>query len=238
MAGASRRHQSHLGPSPSTCTTHRAPEAYVTAQVEMGRPAPANPNPLDFDLDKRRKWMDEHGIECTSGRCRARALEWATAVQGAARANHERRRHSGSHGLPRPLRRRHRHPRPRPRARPEGIEPRGGQAGHACGPPAELHRAARLLVRARLRADLRALPRTGLPAAVPSARRRGEHLQQEDPWAACPHQLARLHIRKRDDGREIHHDRHAGQVSETGHRLTARRRLVPLHCRSHRTRPL
>jgi hypothetical protein len=35
--------------------THWAPEAYIKAQVEMGRPAPANPNPLDFDLDKRRK---------------------------------------------------------------------------------------------------------------------------------------------------------------------------------------
>src|SRR5437868_15491563 len=43
--------------------THWAPEAYVKAQVEMGRPAPANPNPLDFDLDKRRKWMDEHGVQ-------------------------------------------------------------------------------------------------------------------------------------------------------------------------------
>ncbi len=43
--------------------THWAPEAYVKAQIEMGRPAPANRNPLDFDLDKRRKWMDEHGIQ-------------------------------------------------------------------------------------------------------------------------------------------------------------------------------
>src|SRR4051812_12677471 len=43
--------------------THWAPEAYVKAQIEMGRPAPANPNPLDSDLDKRRKWMDEHGIQ-------------------------------------------------------------------------------------------------------------------------------------------------------------------------------
>src|SRR5881397_3253090 len=43
--------------------THWAPEAYVKAQVEMGRPAPANPNPLDFDLDKRRKWMDTHGVQ-------------------------------------------------------------------------------------------------------------------------------------------------------------------------------
>jgi len=38
--------------------THWAPQAYVKAQVEMGRPAPANSNPLDFDMDKRRQWMD------------------------------------------------------------------------------------------------------------------------------------------------------------------------------------
>src|SRR5919201_5094885 len=40
--------------------TPRAPERYTQAQVEMGRPAPANPFPLDFDLDKRVKWMNEH----------------------------------------------------------------------------------------------------------------------------------------------------------------------------------
>jgi predicted TIM-barrel fold metal-dependent hydrolase len=43
--------------------THWAPEAYRKAQAELGRPVNANPNPLDFDLDKRRKWMDEHGIQ-------------------------------------------------------------------------------------------------------------------------------------------------------------------------------
>jgi len=64
--------------------THWAPEAYVKAQVEMGRPAPANPNPLDFDLDKRRKWMDEHGIQMhvltLSG---GAPWQWATPEQGA-----------------------------------------------------------------------------------------------------------------------------------------------------------
>jgi len=43
--------------------THWTPEAYIKAQVEMGRPAPAKSQSLDFDLDKRRKWMDEHGIQ-------------------------------------------------------------------------------------------------------------------------------------------------------------------------------
>src|SRR5215831_20502379 len=64
--------------------THWAPEAYVKAQVEMGRPAPANPNPLDFDLEKRRKWMDEHGIQMhvltLSG---GAPWQWATPEQGA-----------------------------------------------------------------------------------------------------------------------------------------------------------
>ncbi len=64
--------------------THWTPEAYIKAQVEMGRPAPANPNPLDFDLDKRRKWMDEHGIQMhvltLSG---GMPWQWATPEQGA-----------------------------------------------------------------------------------------------------------------------------------------------------------
>jgi aminocarboxymuconate-semialdehyde decarboxylase len=64
--------------------THWAPEAYVRAQVEMGRPAPANPNPLDFDMDTRRKWMDAHGIEMhvltLSG---GAPWQWATPQQGA-----------------------------------------------------------------------------------------------------------------------------------------------------------
>jgi aminocarboxymuconate-semialdehyde decarboxylase len=64
--------------------THWAPEAYTKAQVEMGRPAPANPNPLDFDLDVRRKWMDTHGVQMhvltLSG---GAPWQWATPEQGA-----------------------------------------------------------------------------------------------------------------------------------------------------------
>ena len=63
--------------------THWFPEAFVKATVEMGRPAPANPYPLDFDLDKRRKWMDEHGVQMhvltLSG---AMPWQWATPEQG------------------------------------------------------------------------------------------------------------------------------------------------------------
>src|SRR5207249_5109812 len=63
--------------------THWAPEAYVKAQIDMGRPAPANRNPLDVDLDKRRKWMDEHGIQMhvltLSG---GMPWQWATPDEG------------------------------------------------------------------------------------------------------------------------------------------------------------
>ena len=63
--------------------THWAPERYTQAQVEMGRPAPANPFPLDFDLDKRVKWMNEHGVQMhvltLSG---GMPWQWATPEQG------------------------------------------------------------------------------------------------------------------------------------------------------------
>lgn len=43
--------------------THWVPEAYDKALAQLKRPAPSSTNPLDFDLDKRRKWMDEHGVQ-------------------------------------------------------------------------------------------------------------------------------------------------------------------------------
>src|SRR5260370_9576614 len=43
--------------------THWVPEAYNKALARLKRPTPASTNPLDFDLDKRRKWMDEHGVQ-------------------------------------------------------------------------------------------------------------------------------------------------------------------------------
>jgi aminocarboxymuconate-semialdehyde decarboxylase len=43
--------------------THWVPEAYDKALSQLKRPAAASTNPLDFDLDKRRKWMDEHGVQ-------------------------------------------------------------------------------------------------------------------------------------------------------------------------------
>jgi aminocarboxymuconate-semialdehyde decarboxylase len=43
--------------------THWVPEAYDKALAELRRPTPSSSNPLDFDLDKRRKWMDQHGVQ-------------------------------------------------------------------------------------------------------------------------------------------------------------------------------
>src|SRR5579871_6184720 len=39
---------------------HWSPEPYTRALAELGQRI-ANPYPLDYDLDKRRQWMDDHG---------------------------------------------------------------------------------------------------------------------------------------------------------------------------------
>jgi aminocarboxymuconate-semialdehyde decarboxylase len=40
--------------------SHWSPEPYNNALAELGQRI-ANPYPLDYDLDKRRQWMDDHG---------------------------------------------------------------------------------------------------------------------------------------------------------------------------------
>ena len=42
---------------------HWVPEAYGKALAELKPAAGGSRNPLEFDLDARRKWMDQHGIE-------------------------------------------------------------------------------------------------------------------------------------------------------------------------------
>jgi aminocarboxymuconate-semialdehyde decarboxylase len=44
------------------CHSHWAPASYTKALADIGRPT-ANPFPLDYDLDKRVKWMDDHGVQ-------------------------------------------------------------------------------------------------------------------------------------------------------------------------------
>jgi|SRR5690242_802857 aminocarboxymuconate-semialdehyde decarboxylase len=51
------------GPVSIDLHTHWIPEAYDKALAELKRPSPSSTNPLDFDLDRRRKWMDEHGVQ-------------------------------------------------------------------------------------------------------------------------------------------------------------------------------
>ena len=63
--------------------THWFPEPYTKVLAELGRPI-ANPDPLNFDLDVRRKWMDEHGVQMhvltLSG---AMPWQWASPELGA-----------------------------------------------------------------------------------------------------------------------------------------------------------
>jgi len=42
--------------------THWLPPTYTKALADVGKPV-ANINPLEADLDQRRKWMDQHGVQ-------------------------------------------------------------------------------------------------------------------------------------------------------------------------------
>jgi aminocarboxymuconate-semialdehyde decarboxylase len=63
--------------------SHWSPEPYDKALADLGQPL-ANPYPLDYDLDKRRQWMDEHGdlMHCLT---LSGAMPWSrvTPQQGA-----------------------------------------------------------------------------------------------------------------------------------------------------------
>ena len=63
--------------------SHWSPEPYNKALADLGQPV-ANPYPLDYDLDKRRQWMDDHGdqMHCMT---LSGAMPWqrVTAQQGA-----------------------------------------------------------------------------------------------------------------------------------------------------------
>ena len=41
---------------------HWVPPPYAKAMADLGRPL-GNPYPLELDVDQRRKWMDEHGVQ-------------------------------------------------------------------------------------------------------------------------------------------------------------------------------
>jgi len=63
--------------------SHWSPEPYDKALADLGQPL-ANSYPLDYDLDKRRHWMDEHGdlMHCLT---LSGAMPWqrTSAQQGA-----------------------------------------------------------------------------------------------------------------------------------------------------------
>jgi len=52
---------SPIRPISIDCHTHWAPEPFVKALAELGRPQGGDP--VNFDLDRRRKWMDAHGVQ-------------------------------------------------------------------------------------------------------------------------------------------------------------------------------
>lgn len=62
--------------------THWAPEVYLKAKADLGKPDYANP--INYDMDRRRKWMDEHGVQTlvlTLGGFMP--WQWVTREQGA-----------------------------------------------------------------------------------------------------------------------------------------------------------
>lgn len=63
--------------------SHWAPEPYTKVLASMGRPI-NNPYPLNYDMDKRRQWMDEHGdlMHCLTLNG-GMPWQWATPRQGA-----------------------------------------------------------------------------------------------------------------------------------------------------------
>jgi aminocarboxymuconate-semialdehyde decarboxylase len=64
------------------CHTHWAPEPYVKALADLGRPNGGDP--LNFDLDRRRKWMDAHGVQMLVLTLNGgMPWQWVSAQQGA-----------------------------------------------------------------------------------------------------------------------------------------------------------
>jgi aminocarboxymuconate-semialdehyde decarboxylase len=67
MMALSSREATAESPSSQSSTidvhSHWVPELYAKALVQLGRPTGSIHNPLEVDLDKRVKWMDEHGVQ-------------------------------------------------------------------------------------------------------------------------------------------------------------------------------
>src|SRR6202035_5235286 len=64
LTGRKASGQGKAGPPVSIdMHTHWAPEAYTKVLAKLRRGRGGTPNPLNFDLDKRRQWMDDHGVK-------------------------------------------------------------------------------------------------------------------------------------------------------------------------------
>ena len=64
LAASRMSAQGNVGPPISIdMHTHWAPEAYNKVLSKLRRSGGGSPNPLSFDLDKRREWMDTHGVQ-------------------------------------------------------------------------------------------------------------------------------------------------------------------------------
>lgn len=62
-APAASAHNASSDPGSIDVHAHWVPEAYSKALAEMGHPTGSIHSPLEVDLAKRIKWMDEHGIQ-------------------------------------------------------------------------------------------------------------------------------------------------------------------------------
>ncbi len=51
------------GPGSIDLHSHWLPESYAKALTKLRPSTPASTNPLDYDLDKRRQWMDSRGVQ-------------------------------------------------------------------------------------------------------------------------------------------------------------------------------
>src|SRR5260370_1415253 len=64
--------------------SHWVPESYAKAVAQLRPSTPPSTNPLEHDLEKRRQWMDQHGVQMVvltlSG---GMPWQWASPADGA-----------------------------------------------------------------------------------------------------------------------------------------------------------
>src|ERR1700682_3611321 len=58
FAGSDARHSGSID-----IRSHWIPESYAKAVAQLRPSTPPSTNPLEHDLEKRRQWMDQHGVQ-------------------------------------------------------------------------------------------------------------------------------------------------------------------------------